>query len=768
MKLVVAPNYLHRSILEYYRKDNPFNDVKIVSVTDLKNATGYLKKDSALIYLMKEKHYSYDEAKMYLSILTYNLDEDIVRYEELKSLQDELIEKGHLYRLYHLKPLLYGKNALVIGYQKDDRELNYFANKLNLSLEFNEFAKCEKSFELKIFSQLEEEVYYVLNEIAHDLDNGVNIKDIIIVRRESTYDYYLNRLVGSFGYQINLPNSVTYYQTGVFSLFDELVKKHHDFALAIEELTQIVKDDELSLDFIDAVKRNLLDEDFDFAYDYLVNRLKDIKVRDNRYYPAIEVLEDFPYVTNKRIYVLGFAQGNYPSSGKDTSFLSSVDKEKLHLNLIKDETRFDQENIIDFLSLDNEYFLSFARKSLSKAEYQFSPILNEISCSKKDNPREKYIYSRVTLNYLLTAAKDKDFFYKEKTRDLALFDGLINSEYKTYDNQFTGVKAIKKNDNLKLSYSSVNDYFECPYKYYLKHVLDLDPFSESNSTILGNIVHETLENSLDMDLDDLSNLFDKRVNESNADTEIKIIWKCYVKKSTFKAVNMIKKHIQYMKNPSFEMEKKYRIKLDDNTVVDGKIDKTIFVDDKYIFVIDYKTGSSGDFNKELVDYGLSLQLPTYAYLLSENIKKKKYVVSGLYINHVLPKSRFPEVKDDALVEDYLKLSGITTSDINAIAKFDSTIADGASSFIKSVKIIKKDGRITGTYDQSYFDNLIELAKNKYIEANQRIRNNEFEISPYQNKKDNGCQFCDFKDICYVRFNQYRNISKAEGDESDGL
>ena len=369
---------------------------------------------------------------------------------------------------------------------------------------------------------------------------------------------------------------------------------------------------------------------------------------------------------------------------------------------------------------------------------------------------------------MLTAAKDSEFFYKEVTEDLGLYDSIINDDYRTYDNRYTGAKAVKKTEKLTLSYSSVNNFYNCPFKYYLNTVLKIDPFKESNSMILGNITHEILENAFDMDKGELEEMFDRLVDMSNADEELKPVWKANAKRLTFQAVDAIKKHRNYMADAVFETEEDYNKQIDKYTVLYGKIDKAIIINNSYIFLVDYKSGSSGDFEPDKVEYGLSLQLPTYAYLLTDTYGKKRYKISGLYINHILSNKRFLDVEEDELIPKSLQLSGLSINDLNVFSKFDSTIADGTSSFVASTGI-KKDGTPTGKgfCGESYIKELAETAKAKYEEANNRIRNNEFDISPiaFTNSKT-PCEWCSYKDICFVRHNQLRLVSKKKGD-ADG-
>ena len=61
--LVIAPRNMHLDIINYYRKDNPFFDIKVIDKTDLVAASSYSSRDDTVLYMMKEYQYSYDEAE---------------------------------------------------------------------------------------------------------------------------------------------------------------------------------------------------------------------------------------------------------------------------------------------------------------------------------------------------------------------------------------------------------------------------------------------------------------------------------------------------------------------------------------------------------------------------------------------------------------------------------------------------------------------------------------------------------------------------------
>ena len=62
--------------------------------------------------------------------------------------------------------------------------------------------------------------------------------------------------------------------------------------------------------------------------------------------------------------------------------------------------------------------------------------------------------------------------YGEKGKDLdLLFPYYHFFDYETYNHAFSSFNIPK--EELVLSYSSIDDYALCPFKYYLKYVLKL-------------------------------------------------------------------------------------------------------------------------------------------------------------------------------------------------------------------------------------------------------------------------------------------------------
>lgn len=762
---------MHLDIINYYRKDNPLFDIKVIDKSDLLEAIGYSYKSDIILYMMENYHYSYDEAETYLKFIQLYFKPNSPKLDRLKKLQDELEKDGYLFKSEVLKNLYLNKAALVIGYSKFDNELANLSNLLDMKLEYFEYDNKYQVNMINSFSRLEDEVYFVLNEIAHDIDLGVDINDIYIFNRSEEYLYYLKTFAPLFGYHINFPSSTSFAKTGVYSEFKKLYEESHNLKDALEELEKVCVNDDIYHQFVDVINKLKVD---DLAYEiesvYLDKKLKDTYIEEKKYLKAVTLINEPTLLINKKVYIIGFNQGQFPKSGKDDSYLDEVSL--LYLNKLtnKIKTKIDQERLLNFLKLNNELFISYSLKSLENTLSFVSPIAKELDLKEESNPFKEYFYSDTVIKYIACHLKDLNVLYKENTEKFLATKEYVDKEYLTYDNSFKGASVYKKDDHLRLSTSQLTNYASCPFQYYLGRILSVDPFEETSDSIFGNVVHKLLEKCLLDDSVEPSELYDSLIKESNVSDEIKLLWSLSLKDQILNMVRYLKKHHRYMSNPRYELERTINLDLDEYTSLTGRIDKLVILDNKYLVMVDYKTGSSGDFEEEYLKDGLSSQLPTYA-LLAHYPKYQKYTVSGLYINHIYTKEKDIEVKEDELIPKYLRLSGKSLDDYSSFFAFDNSIAGGKSSFVASISskeetLISKSALVK----KEELDKYIEIVKAKYLEVSELIRSNHFPIAPIDKGKSGSraCQYCTYRDICYVREKQVRYLVKEDGENNENV
>ena len=206
------------------------------------------------------------------------------------------------------------------------------------------------------------------------------------------------------------------------------------------------------------------------------------------------------------------------------------------------------------------------------------------------------------------------------------------------------------------------------------------------------------------------------------------------------------------------LEKKVVVPVDKqrNIIFKGIIDKIIYDDfenEKIAAIVDYKTGDAG-INLDNIEYGLSLQLPAYAYLLKHMDGFSKARIGGFYLQKLF---------DD----EKIKLSGYSHSDFKILEKVDTTYRN--SQLINGLKVgpngLYKYAKVLTDEEIEELCNLVDA---KIKEAANNIINANFTINPKEIKNINvGCKYCQYKSICFVKNADTVKIggkSNAEVDE----
>jgi RecB family exonuclease len=199
-------------------------------------------------------------------------------------------------------------------------------------------------------------------------------------------------------------------------------------------------------------------------------------------------------------------------------------------------------------------------------------------------------------------------------------------------------KLVKDNySNLKISVSMLNNFFECPWKWYFRSFLRL-PELKPVYLSLGSVVHSTIEyilkeKSLPTEKDIQKIIlkgFEKEEFENKNDLDR------LLKKANMIVFDWIN---NYYKNINKDYKSERSVSLRDKNfphlLFYGKIDLTEYLSNTEIMVTDFKTGKSKTKNEiEKINdddrmSDLMRQLSMYSYLLEGDEKNVKVVKSRL-------------------------------------------------------------------------------------------------------------------------------------------
>lgn len=781
--ILVIPSNLKTKILIYINDNNIIKSLKIMTFNDLKKGLFFDYGTEAVKITMDYLHVSVSVAKNYLNNLYYITDE---KYENEKlnmllDLKKYLLSKNLLIQDELFECLLKSKKKLyVFGFDYINLFNKYILNKAQ---KYIDVVTIEKEYDdythdIYEFKSMYDEVSFVFERIFDLIKDGVPINKIYIANYSDEYYFTFKTLMEITKLPVYLKSTTTLYSTPIGAFFLENLNNNVDGLLYKIKKKFKSENDEL------VIKRlaNMLnkyywcDNDYESIKEIIENDMRLIRIANKHSEEEVcvtsivdNIIDDDEYV-----FLIGFNLGNTPRLKKDEDFINDAIKPDF-LETTEVINKNTKEALIKAIknikNLTITYKLSSPFKSFEKSflvnDLGFEVIKINLSVSNYFNDLNKL---------KMTKAIDSLIKFNEHDNTLALLYNNYECKYKTYDNSFSGidVNLLRTNidDKIVFSYSNISDYYKCPFKFYLNHILKIKTFETNLSQVIGNIFHYVLEKCLENDLD-ISSLIDEYLNEHK--DEFNMTYKdAYFIDSLKEEVKFVVETIKEQQTHSSHTKSLYEkeIVIDVNrkikTKIKGFVDKLLVLDNA-VLIVDYKTTNSQTINSKLFEFGLSTQLPIYLYLL--NAIDSSTEVAGIYIQHILDLDENYEPNKDLLMErkKKLRLEGITFNDINLISKFDDTYEK--SEVIKSLSV-SKDGNIKKTksvMDLDEREKLIELMENLIVKCIDNVSDGLFNISPIKIEKyADGCDFCEYKDICFRKFKDFniQVLNTKEGDEDE--
>jgi ATP-dependent helicase/nuclease subunit B len=409
-------------------------------------------------------------------------------------------------------------------------------------------------------------------------------------------------------------------------------------------------------------------------------------------------------------------------------------------------------------------------------EYYPSSLIDDLGLEVVLNPsiNKEISYSTNQDKMILAKKLDKLIKYDELERDIdILYHNYQDIPYQTYDNSFKGVDNKKLlnhlSPKLRLSYSSIDDYFKCAFKYYVNNVMNFKKREEAFHLTIGNLFHYCLSHAFKPGFD-----FDMRWNEYLKDIELSSKEEFFLIKLRDELKFVIKtieaqNKLSTLDNALYE-EKIY---VDLPNVIDvtfsGVVDKIMYKD-SLVSLVDYKTGNT-DININNVIYGLNMQLPIYLYLVRNSKKFDSPKFVGFYLQEILHNEIYNDNKNnyEKLKKDALKLKGYSIAEEDTLSQFDSSYKD--SLVIRSMKVGNNGFyAYSKILNNNQMNKLINLVGEKIDEGATNILKGNFDVNPKQLGDTNvACQYCELKDICYMKdsdivtLKEYKNLDFLGGD-----
>ncbi len=779
--VLVVPNSIKESVITTITEQKPLTNIKYISLEELRRKVIFDYDERAIFYLMKKYNIKYDVAKIYLNNIVYVCGSDIKDKKITKLLEIKREIEENKLNIINMYNEYKNKNIIVYGYhfisEFDLGMLKKLSDKVNVISIPNSENNHKYIYE---FKTIKEEVEYVFEYIAGLLNKGVCINNIKIMGLTNDYYGIMRRFSEIYNIPVMLPNESNIYSTEIGNYFLENINDNNVFENIRNKFDCSEDNVDIINKLINICNKYVWANNFLEVKDLIVHDMKNTTIKAKELKNSIKLIS-FDEEVNDEYYVIimGFNYGSIPVIYNDEEYLS--DKLKLSLGLATSVVKNKKEKEYIISKIKNIKNLIITYKLSNNTEsYTISNLNDELNLEIVKENKLVYTYSDKANKIKLASNIDKLVKFGVKEKELSLlYSNYKDIDYLEYKNDYTKIDKEKFkeyiNNELSLSYSNMDNYFKCGFRYYLNNILKLNPYEETFMTILGNLFHEVLSKAFSDDFDlnkEYNNFLDKQTYEFS-NKELYFIKKA---KDDLKfVIETIKKQYQYTSLNKAMYEEKVCIDKSNSVKVtfNGIIDKVLYEEkdnNTIVCIIDYKTGNP-DININNSIYGLGLQLPVYLYL-SKNMEKINNVeIAGFYLQKILNKEIVKDYKHTylSLLEDGLKLQGYSNDNVEILRELDDSYDN--SNMIKSLKTTK-----TGFYSYSkvisneQIDNLIKLVDKKIEEARDNILDVSFDINPKKIGKENiGCKYCNFNDICYmeqkdiIELKEYKNAEFLGGE-----
>ncbi len=772
--LIICEASIKKAILEYDDKNNSFLKRHFLTLKELKEKLFFSYHKKAIYYVSKKFNIKPNIAFTYL--------------ENIVDLSDIAYDKK-LDILYEIKNYLKENNLIInndlfIDFLKQ-REIIFIDTIVNIELTkiierikqyttISFFDCFNKNLTKTVYSfdNINEEVNYIFNEISNLKDKGISLNNVKICNASSDYIFVLNRVAKSYGYQLfGLENK------GIKgTIFFEKLLKEITLSNSFEELIVKLKrsDNYLINEIIDIINKyevfSVKPVDF---IDVLIFELEKTSFENTLYTEMIEVtpFENSCFDDDNYIFLIGF-NNKIPLIKKDVDYLDDKLKDKLNLNTTLIENKIIKEKIIKRINHYSKLIISYC-KNTTFNEYLPSNLTSDLKLNIIKINNDIYhneIEDSISLGLLL------DNYYKfGENSDLLNKEYYLEFRYLQFDNQYKKIESEifnqYKAQTIKLSYTALKQYYSCNFAYFIERILRINKYEDSLEAKLGTFAHEILKDSYNEDFDFIDS---KNKHMSLCENKKEEFYFELIAQIVLEVIKYNHENEEYSMLETTLCEKQIDLSYDDGKLIfTGIVDKIKYSkinEEDIVAIIDYKTGSDKASLKNIED-GINLQLPIYLYLIKKSNMFNNPIISGFYLQKINRDIFKKNQKATSLEQLYssFRLEGYSLSDHKYLAFLNSNYK--LNNYIQTLKI-NKDGSFSKTSKTLSLEDenkITDLVEKLILNAYEDIKKANFKINPKKiDKKDYSCQFCSFKDICFVEYKDYVNLEEKDflGGEED--
>lgn len=776
---IIAPKIYHAWYLRH-KQGRWREHFQLITKEQLLADTRFrFEMDQALLQVIRVLKLVPGEALKRLETFRH-LDENALKHPLIAPMYQPIFACLTDAKLLQINPLAHYKyrkrQVWVDGYLPTDPQLKSIIHAYEMAVQFQQSYPMKKKIHVKEMNSVEDEISYVLNHIISLRLKGIPLTQMyILLPQQDSYQDELDRQAAYYQIPLQKPNQTTLYALPITQKFLVALRQNLQESAILETLSA---EDPYHASLLKSSLQNLnlttlsLQERVTF----LEQLFQQTYVKEPIFSQAIHLVKDLYPMPEDHVFVLGFAQGEYPCIQRDKSMLDETLQLTLGIETTSEIYQTKRFRVHQLLARCQNLYVSYAHFMDGKLTVP-SPLIEMYGWQTE---RSHYLVNQTDYSGQLAKIRMAKFsFYQQQFNEpqpfLTAYKKAFPEPISLFSHQFTNLDADFTNKPLRLSYSALKDYYQCSFKYFVRRILKVKPMDQDAFYMhLGTFAHEVFE-TLGDNLVSFDPIFDNALaNQKDLSAKEKVLFN-HLREQLRKVSEFNAAHRRHMIASKIEAEKELFYQHDDQTSLVGFIDKIILLrtetGKEYIAVVDYKSGAES-FDDRLIQYGWSLQLPIYALMLENHPNYSNKEVLGLFIQHIIETAINPDQIDidrQSFPKKY-QLDGIIVDDPALIALFDDTIQTHKASFLEGVHILKKGGfRQTGhIQSREAFQAYAKTAKTKIAEAANAIRRGEFPINPKNIARKSSCDYCPFIDTCFRKASDVQFITlPKKGETTDG-
>jgi hypothetical protein len=221
--IIICPTSVKKELVKIKSKDYPTKNIKFLSKEDLQEGFYFSYGLDAISYIHENYQYSYELAEEVLRNL-HNITGINDKLIKLCNIYDDLVKNKLLTFNPSFKNIFTNKKVYIYCYPDFDDELKKYLELTKADCEFiSSEADSKYSRVCRCFSDMEQEVYYVMKKLGKLIKRGISLNNIYFYNIPSEYRLILKKQLLNHGIPFEDDSTIYLNETPIFKSYLNLL-----------------------------------------------------------------------------------------------------------------------------------------------------------------------------------------------------------------------------------------------------------------------------------------------------------------------------------------------------------------------------------------------------------------------------------------------------------------------------------------------------------------------------------------------------------------